>query len=162
MLPRVLHILEKSKDTDLKVKVLNTVHELFDKLDTETIKSQIVKSLEILRKIDSNGKICMMILEMYERCCKVLTVEEIGQKVLPGLIPILVTAHVSTEEFGKIISSIRNMLKEVESHRLDQLKNVENQPVEEETQQERKASNDLFGASNDDPFAFMNAIDPPK
>lgn len=51
----------------------------------------MVKALEKLRANETNPKICMKMLEVYEEIGKILGPEEVGQKILPGIIPMLIS-----------------------------------------------------------------------
>jgi hypothetical protein len=51
-----------------------------------------MKSLEKLRSKETDPKVCMKMLEIYEEIGKVLGPEEVGMKILPGIIPMLISA----------------------------------------------------------------------
>lgn len=91
IIPRVLQILETAKDIDLKLEVLDTVRLIIKGIDAQTLKTDVVKSLEKLRVNDNNPKVCLKMLQVYEEIGKILGPEEVGQKILPGIIPMLVT-----------------------------------------------------------------------
>jgi hypothetical protein len=50
-----------------------------------------MKSLEKSRSRETDPKICMKLLEIYEEIGKILGPEEIGTKILPGIIPMLIS-----------------------------------------------------------------------
>lgn len=60
-------------------------------IDAQTLKIDVVKSLEKLRINDNNPKVCLRMLEVYEEIGKILGPEEVGEKILPGIIPMLIT-----------------------------------------------------------------------
>lgn len=62
IIPRVLQILETAKDTDLKVEVLETLQMIIKAIDAQTLKTDIVKSLEKLRANENNPKVCLKML----------------------------------------------------------------------------------------------------
>ena len=47
--------------------------------------------MEKLRARETDPKVCMKMLEVYEEIGKVLGPEEVAQKILPGIIPMLIT-----------------------------------------------------------------------
>ena len=61
-------------------------------IDAQTLKADVIKSLEKLRAKENDPRVCMKILETYEEVGKILGPEEIGTKILPGIIPMLITA----------------------------------------------------------------------
>ena len=48
---------------------------------------------------------------------KVLGAEEIGLKILPGMIPLLITGTYSRQQFKEMIGSVRRLLDQIEQHR---------------------------------------------
>ena len=84
-------MLETAKDADLKIEVLDTIRTITKAIDAQTLKTDVVKSLEKLRANEVNPKVCMKMLEVYEEIGKILGPEEVGQKILPGIIPMLVS-----------------------------------------------------------------------
>lgn len=63
----------------------------------------------------------MKILEVYEEVGKVLGPEEIGTKILPGIIPMLITAQLTKDEFQSLTNTVRRLVDQIEKHRLPQL-----------------------------------------
>ena len=55
------------------------------------MKDSLLKSFEKLRSSESDPKICMILLKIYESMAKVLGPEDIGLKILPGMIPMLIS-----------------------------------------------------------------------
>jgi hypothetical protein len=49
-------------------------------------------------------------LKVYEQMAKVLGVEEIGLKILPGIIPMLISGTFTKIQFTEMISSVRRLL----------------------------------------------------
>ena len=100
----------------------------------------------------------MKILETYEEVGKVLGPEEVGQKILPGIIPMLISAQLTKSEFSSLMGTIRRLLDQIELHRLPSL------PTESATAASAhlpsassgttKPQSDIFaGLGNEDPFA---------
>jgi len=52
----------------------------------------------------------MLMLKVYEQMAKVLGVEEIGLKILPGIIPMLISGTFTKTQFTEMISSVRRLL----------------------------------------------------
>jgi hypothetical protein len=75
----------------LKLEVLDTLKLIIKAIDAQTLKIDVVKSLEKLRINDNNPKVCLRMLEVYEEIGKILGPEEVGEKILPGIIPMLIT-----------------------------------------------------------------------
>jgi uncharacterized protein Yka (UPF0111/DUF47 family) len=60
-------------------------------IDAQTLKSEVMKSMERVRANETNPIVCMKMLEIYEEIGKILGPEEIGTKILPGIIPMLIS-----------------------------------------------------------------------
>ena len=60
-------------------------------------------------------------LQVYEQIGKILGPEEVGQKILPGIIPMLVTGQFTQEEFKNLMSTVRRLLDQIEKYRLPNL-----------------------------------------
>ena len=54
-------------------------------IDSSTLKNEVMKSLEKLRAKETDPKVCMKMLEIYEEIGKVLGPEEVGMIVLVSL-----------------------------------------------------------------------------
>lgn len=53
---------------------------------------------------------------------KVLGPDEIGLKILPGMIPMLVSGTFSKQQFKELMQSVRRLLDQIENHRANDLK----------------------------------------
>lgn len=80
-----------------------------------------MKCLERVRSKETDPKVCMKMLEIYEEIGKVLGPEEIGMKILPGIIPMLMTGNFTKSEFQELMSTVRRLLDQIEQHRLPSL-----------------------------------------
>lgn len=78
IIPRVLQVLETAKEADVKIEVLDTLKIITKAIDAQTLKIDVVKALEKLRANETNPKICMKMLEVYEEIGKILGPEEVG------------------------------------------------------------------------------------
>lgn len=78
VLPRVCKILETASAVDLKLEVIDTLKQILNALDSQTLKGDIMKYLEKLRAKETNPRICMKLLELYEEIGKILGPEEVG------------------------------------------------------------------------------------
>jgi len=87
--------LEKSEDNTVKIRVLGTIQELQEAIDQQTLSSLVLKSLEKVRQKETDPQVCMMILQIYEKASTVLGPDEIGLKILPSIIPMMVSASLS-------------------------------------------------------------------
>ena len=110
LIPRMLNILEKTNSVELKIKVLETMLELIGGIDQHTMKDVILKGFEKVRSSETDTQVCMLLLKIYEQMAKVLGAEEIGLKILPGMIPLLITGTYSRSQFKDMIGSVRRLL----------------------------------------------------
>jgi hypothetical protein len=55
---------------------------------------------------------------------KTLGVEEIGLKILPGIIPMLISGTFTRVQFTEMISSVRRLLDQIEKHREKDLRDM--------------------------------------
>ncbi len=78
------------------------------------MKETLLKSLEKVRQSESDPIICMHLLKIYEQMAKVLGPDEIGLKILPGMIPMLVSGTFSRSQFSDLIGSVRRLLDQIE------------------------------------------------
>ncbi len=59
------------------------------------MQEQLLKSLEKLRSHDNDPQLCMQMLKLYEKMGQSLGPEEMGLKILPGMIPMLISGSLS-------------------------------------------------------------------
>lgn len=59
------------------------------------MKDVILKGFEKVRVAESDPQVCMLLLKVYEKMADVLGADEIGLKILPGMIPLLITGTYS-------------------------------------------------------------------
>lgn len=156
VLPRVCKILEQATNLELKLEVIDTLKQILNAIDALYLKTEIMKYLEKLRQKESDPKVCLKMLELYEDIGKILGPEEVGQKILPGIIPMLISGQFTKGEFQSLLSSVRRLLEQIEKYRLPTLPEHKAQdPV-----QFSQASNDPFANDSKkyeaDPLAFLN------
>lgn len=63
----------------------------------------------------------MLMLQIYEKASSDLPVEEIGVKVLPSIIPLMVTGNLSRHQFSEMMKSVKNLLNKIETSKLASL-----------------------------------------
>ena len=122
-----------------------------------------MKSLERVRSIETDPKACMKMLQIYEEIGKILGPEEVGMKILPGIIPMLISGQFTKSEFSDLMSSVRRLLDQIEKHRMPTLPDTgSNMPLSSSSGPE--PTNNLFAGvggskptqSNDaDVFEFL-------
>lgn len=126
VIPRVCKILETAKTIELKLEVIDTLKQILNAIDAQTLKTEIMKHLEKLRAVETDPKVCMKLLELYEEIAKVLGPEEVGMKILPGIIPMLISGHFTKPEFSNLMSSVRRLLDQIETFRMPTLPDESN------------------------------------
>ena len=119
-----------------------------------------MKALEKFRAKETDPKICMKMLKLYEEIGKQLGPEEVGNKVLPGIIPMLITGQFTKTEFKDIMSSIRRLLDQIEEYRVATLPDTSKteQLFGASTSQQPTNTKDPFSTSSKtegDPLAFL-------
>ena len=97
----------------------------------------------------------MHILTLYSGIADTLTPEDIGNKILPGLIPMLISASFTKTQFSKLISTIRTLIDQLEKHRLKDLSEMD--PLGEgDVGNAQSNQKDIFGGfSTDDPLGSL-------
>ena len=88
------------------------------------MKDKILKSFEKIRTTESDPQVCMLLLKNYEQMAKVLGVDEIGLKILPGIIPMLISGTFTRLQFTEMMSSVRRLLDQIEKHRDKDLRDM--------------------------------------
>ena len=74
------------------------------------MKDKILKTFEKLRNTETDPQICMLLLKIYEQMARVLGVEEIGLKILPGIIPMLISGSFTRPQFSDMMATVRRLL----------------------------------------------------
>ena len=111
-------------------------------LDRNFLRDSILKTLQSLRDSINEPTICMHILTLYSGIAGTLTPEDIGNKILPGLIPMLISASFTKPQFSKLISTIRTLIDELEKHRLKDLSEMD--PLGDEGGMTKSNQKDIF------------------
>lgn len=160
VMPRLLTIMtEQTIPLNLKEEGCTVLIEILSVLDRNFLRDNILKALQSLRENINEPTICMHLLTLYNGIASALTPEDIGNKILPGLIPMLISASFTKAQFNKLISTIRALIDQLEKHRLKDLSEMD--PLgESELEKGRSQQKDIFsGLGNfDDP----NAALPPR
>lgn len=84
-------ILEQNSQIQIKRKTLEILVEIIPGIDQQTMKDKILKTFDKIRNTETDPQVCMLLLKIYEQMARVLGVEEIGLKILPGIIPMLIS-----------------------------------------------------------------------
>lgn len=97
----------------------------------------------------------MHVLTLYSGIADTLTPEDIGNKILPGLIPMLISASFTKKQFSQLISTIRTLIDQLEKHRLKDLSEMD--PLDDgDSYGKASKQKDIFGGlSGDDPLAAL-------
>jgi hypothetical protein len=74
------------------------------------MKDKILKTFEKLRNTETDPQVCMLLLKIYEQMARVLGVEEIGLKILPGIIPMLISGTFTRPQFSDMMATVRRLL----------------------------------------------------
>jgi len=140
IMPRLLMLLTENT-VPLKIKEVGceVLIGVLSILDKNFLRDNILKALQILREKINEPVICMHLLTLYSGIAGALTPEDIGNKILPGLIPMLISASFTKPQFNKLISTIRTLIDELEKHRLKDLSEMD--PLDQ-------VSNDKSGEGN--------------
>jgi SCY1-like protein 2 len=122
IMPRFLMIITEAS-IPLKLKEIGweVLIKILHILDKNFLRDNILKALQLLRDKINEPIICMHLLTLYSGIAGALTPEDIGNKILPGLIPMLISASFTKSQFNKLISTIRTLIDELEKHRLKDL-----------------------------------------
>ena len=155
VMPRIVLILT-SKDTPLilKEKGWEMLIEILSVFDRNFLRDNILKTLQILRDSSNEPTLWMHILTLYNGIASALTPEDIGNKILPGLIPMLISASFTKSQFNKLISTIRALIDELEKHRLKDLSEMD--PLGDPSSQKQKGTRSSTLYSDlDDPMSAL-------
>lgn len=63
------------------------------------MKTIVFKTFERIRAKLTDPMACMLMLQIYQKASTALGAEEIGVKILPGIIPMMVTGNLSRSQF---------------------------------------------------------------
>mmetsp|Transcript_26312 Transcript_26312/g.40157 ORF Transcript_26312/g.40157 Transcript_26312/m.40157 type:complete len:162 (-) Transcript_26312:829-1314(-) len=121
IIPRILQVMETATQLDLKIEVFTTLKVIMKGIDAMTLKNDIMKSLERVRAKETDPRVCLKMLEIYEEIGKTLGPDEIGLKILPGIIPMLISGQFTKPEFKNLMGSVRRLLDQIEDYRLQSL-----------------------------------------
>ena len=84
----------------------------------------------------------MHLLTLYNNIASALTPDDIGNKILPGLIPMLISASFTKKQFTQLITTIRTLIDQLEKHRLKDLSEID--PMEATGARQEESENDIF------------------
>ena len=115
--PRIITTLQTTNSQQLKIKLLNSMKELYKLLDQNTINENLLNNLDKIRKSDNGAEICMLISSIYEEIAKVVTIISIANKILPNLISILVSGNISKGNFDSLMSIVHKYLDRIKKDR---------------------------------------------
>jgi hypothetical protein len=88
------------------------------------MKDKILKTFDKIRSTENDPQVCMMVLKIYEQMARTLGVEEIGLKILPGIIPMLISGTFTRNQFHEMMSTVRRLLDQIEKHREKDLREM--------------------------------------
>ncbi len=94
-----MKIIEETDNMPLKLKGLSTLILILPKLDKSYLWDSVLVALEKVRTSNNDTDVNMLLLTLYDKLASNLTPEDIGNKILPGLIPMLISASLSKPQF---------------------------------------------------------------
>lgn len=158
IMPRLLIILTQHEaPLNLKEKGCEVLIEILSVLDRNFLRDNILKTLQSLRENINEPAICMHLLTLYSGIASALTPEDIGNKILPGLIPMLISASFTKTQFNRLIGTIRTLIDQLEKHRLKDLNEMDPLGDAEGAKAKPKQDDMFSGLSGnfDDPMAAL-------
>ncbi|CDW79562.1 serine threonine protein kinase [Stylonychia lemnae] len=162
ILPRVLGLIEKNYPLQIKQKTLEVLNEIIPGIDQQTMKDKILKTFEKIRSSETDPQVCMLMLKIYEQMAKTLGVDEIGHKILPGIIPMLISGTFTRSQFTEMMLSVRRLLDQIEKHREKDLRDMgQDIPSSDKIDIDDNKANkqSLSNPTNKDVFDFLNTLD---
>ena len=70
IVPRMLKILEETQNVPVRLRCMQTIHDLQESIDVTTIKQSVFKSFEKLRTTrDLDPEASMLMLKIYKKSC---------------------------------------------------------------------------------------------
>ena len=79
LIPRMMKILEETQSMEVRIRCLQTIHDLQESIDVNTIKQGIFKAFEKLRSSrDLDSQVSMLMLKIYKKSSDQLGPDEIG------------------------------------------------------------------------------------
>ena len=145
ILPRFLQGIVNSKASSVKETGLKALTQIYNTFDRGTMVETIIPSLEKFKKFDLTGVMIMHLLEIYEGISKVLGHKATAINILPALLPLLIDAELTRQEFEKLFASIISMMNLIKEMRAGELSDSKEQPVVENLKNEDiEEVNDIF------------------
>lgn len=92
ILPLLMHVVETDDNPPLRLKGLEILILILPSLDQNFLRDSVVITLDKVRQGNNDTDVNMHLLTLYDKLASALTPEDIGTKVLPGLIPMLISA----------------------------------------------------------------------
>ena len=83
--------------------------------DAQVITDQILPALDKLRKAGSDGFTNALTLKLYNVFSKNLSIDIIGNKIIPSLVPYLVDSGISNSDFELYKSTINNLMAKIQN-----------------------------------------------
>ena len=169
----MLMLLEQQSQIQIKRKTLEILFEVIGTIDSQTMKDKILKTFEKIRTTETDPQVCMMLLKIYEQMARVLGVEEIGLKILPGIIPMLISGTFTRSQFSDMMSTVRRLLDQIEKHKEKDLREMGQDQVAGDGNFDMDALEKSLGIhktqanaqapqaslSNKDVFDFLNSLE---
>ena len=115
-MPKILSLFV-DKTPEIRKLALICIYKSASSYDSQIITDQILPALEKLRKAGSDSFINALTLQLYSVFSLNLSIDVIGNKIIPSLIPYLVDSTISNTDFKSYQNAINNLINKIETER---------------------------------------------
>lgn len=116
IIPKILTLFV-DKAPEIRKLALICIFKSAGSFDSQVITDQILPALDKLRKAGSDSFCNAITLTLYSVFSGNLSIEIIGNKIIPSLVPYLVDNTISSTDFELYKNTIQNLIKKIETER---------------------------------------------
>ena len=115
-MPKILSLVS-DKTTEIRKLALIVLYKTASTFDSQVVTDQILPALDKLRKVGTDPFSNAISLKLYTLFSKNLSIEVIGTKIIPGLVPYLMEPSISNAEFELYKNTINGLMAKIQSDR---------------------------------------------
>ncbi|CAK94318.1 unnamed protein product (macronuclear) [Paramecium tetraurelia] len=121
ILPRIF-VLALDQNIEIRKTTLICIYKTLNVMDTDLV----LNSLEKVKALGTDRQLNQIVLKIYQSLSKILSIDQVSQKLLPQITPYLTDPTLSKQEFNEYYDTLQQMLARIKS---EKEKNLSDQSI---------------------------------
>ncbi|CAD8105583.1 unnamed protein product [Paramecium sonneborni] len=153
ILPRIF-VLTQDQNIEIRKTTLICIYKTLNVMDADLV----LTSLEKVKALGTDRQLNQIVLKIYQSLSKILSIDQVSQKLLPQITPYLTDPTLSKQEFNEYYDTLQQMLTRIKSEKEKNLSDSNTNIIQVDYKLALPEPKRLIDNKNEQ-FEFLNQFD---